>query len=84
MFDRDMEECFDIANIEVRAKMRGRGAFSEFVRSMMRVLPPDSPVLLESVLEPRLAEWANRSGWTPHGESVFGSPESYYTRVNRG
>lgn len=88
LFGRGLEPCFDLANLQVRDTMRGRGALTAFVSALGGILPEGHPVLLESVLNPRLAAWAIREGWTPYGKSYAWDQEpgtdSFYFRVGSG
>ncbi len=62
--------CLDIASIEVVEEHRSKGHFTAFIAHAEKV-NPFSLMLLECVLNPRLAIWAKRNGWTPYRENSF-------------
>ena len=60
--------CFDCATVEVEDK--GKGTFKKFIKEFHEINPFQAS-FIESVCEPRLAEWCEKNNWTKFRENNY-------------
>lgn len=69
---------FEIASIEIPERRRGKGLFTQFLKDVF-VLTDCEYVYIENVLNDRLAEHLERSGWVL--DSMHENDRCYYKKV---
>lgn len=62
--DDKIEETLDVATIEVNARKRGQGIWTQFIKEVHE-LNPYAATYVENVHNPTLAAWLECNNWEP-------------------